>query len=262
MLGLLKNPGMPVRYVLTAYGFFQFAVQVLWLGKWRMPRIMKSDRDTVEKRQQALYAAHRNVLHYLNTLDRLNLVRFRYEGTPHQQPCVVMANHPSLLDFIIFLKDFPNAVCMYKTQSLDNPVLSSFVQVAGYIEGMDGTLSASRRIISTCRQRLAEGHHIVIFPEGTRSTNPMDLHEFRITGFHAAVASDVPVQPVAIYCNPLFLGKNQPWREFCRRENQVSLLYLPPVFLSDLPQDKQNSAGLADAVKKRIREGLVELTGG
>lgn len=259
MIAVVKFIGMPVRLVLTAYGFFQFGVQVLWLGKWRMPRIIKSGQESVEQRQKALYSAHRNVVLYLNTLSRLDLVKFQFEGMPSQQPCVVMANHPSLLDFIIFLKDFPNAICLYKSQSLDNPILSSFVQVAGYIQGMDGTPSASKRIIADCCERLREGHHVVIFPEGTRSKTATELRKFRATGVHAAIKSDVPVQPVAIYCKPLLLGKNQPWSDFCRGVNSMTIRYLPPVLLTDLPPDKQNSSGLADAVRERISDALADL---
>ena len=162
---------LPIRVPLTAYGFLQFAVQVLWLGKWQMPRVIKKGKGSPDARRNALYIAHRHVVHYLATLDFLGLINFRFEGTPHNQPCIMVANHPSLLDFIVLLRDLPNAVCLYKPKSLDHPVLSSFVQVGGYIEGMDGTASASKRIISACCERLAEGHHVVFFPEGTRSAS-------------------------------------------------------------------------------------------
>jgi 1-acyl-sn-glycerol-3-phosphate acyltransferase len=162
----------PLRLILTAYCFLQFAIQVLWLGKWKMPRLIKKGKGSPDARRdarrEALYTAHRHVAHYLATLNFLGLVEFRFEGTPHDQPCIMVANHPSLLDFIVLLQDLPNAVCLYKSQSLDNPVLSSFVQVAGYIEGLDGTAKANKRIIASCCERLSEGHHIVFFPEGTR----------------------------------------------------------------------------------------------
>lgn len=250
-----------VRYILTAYGFVQFAVQVLWLGKWRMPRLLKSGQDRVEQRHKALYSAHRHVVVYLHTLSRLNLVKFQFQGEPLQQPCVVMANHPSLLDFIIFLQDFPDAVCLYKSQSLDNPVLSSFVQSAGYIEGMDGTPKSSKRIVETCCERLREGHQVVIFPEGTRSKSALEMHKFRSTGFHAALKCNVPIQPVAIYCKPLLLGKNQPWWEFCRQVNRMTVQYLPPVVLHELPVEKQNSSGLGEMVRERISQALASLAG-
>lgn len=250
---------VPGRIVLTAYGFTQFAAQVLWLGKWQMPRLMHRGENRPQARRTALFAAHRHVVVYLKTLSLLQLVKFRFEGTPYSQACVVVANHPSLLDFIVFLKDLPNAVCLYKSQSLKNPVLSAFLQVTGYIESMDGTVSASKRIIASCCERLAEGHHVAFFPEGTRSASATTVRKFRTTVFHAVVKSQSALQPVAIYCQPLFLGKNQKWLTFCRATNHMTIRYLPVIHLRDLPKEKRNASGLAEAARSSICSALAEL---
>ena len=251
---------LPLRIVLTAYCFVQFAVQVLWLGKWQMPRLIKRGQGTPEARGKALYAAHCHVKHFLTALDRLGLVIFRFEGEVHRQPCLMVANHPSLLDFIVLLRNLPNAICLYKAQSLQNPVLSSFVQVAGYIEGLDGTASASKRIIAACCQRYAEGHHVVFFPEGTRSASATTVRKFRTTAFHAAVKCDAPVQPVVILCEPLFLGKNQSWLAFSKRRNRMTVRYLPAISITDLPEDEQTAAGLARAVRAAIVDALAGMS--
>ena len=247
---------LPIRVPLAAYSFLQFAVQVLWLGKWQMPSAIKKGKG----RRDALYSAHRHVVHFLATLDFLGLVEFRFEGTPHEQPCIMVANHPSLLDFIILLQDLPNAVCLYKSQSLDNPVLSSFVQVGGYIEGMDGTASASKRIIASCCERLAEGHHVVFFPEGTRSESATTVRKFRTTAFHAAVKCPAPIQPVVIFCQPLILGKGQRWTEVARHRNIMTIRYLPVIHVEDLPETEQTANGLARAVREEILSALAEMS--
>jgi len=253
---LLITIGVP----LTAYGFLQFAVQVLWLGKWQMPRVIKKGKGRPDARRDALYIAHRHVVGYLATLDFLGLVEFRFEGTPHEQPCIMVANHPSLLDFIVLLQNLPNAVCLYKTQSLDNPVLSSFIQVGGYIEGMDGTASASKRIISSCCERLAEGHHVVFFPEGTRSESATTVRKFRTTAFHAAVKCPAPVQPVVIFCQPLILGKDQSWTDVAGHRNIMTVRYLPVIHVEDLPETAQTASGLARAVREEILSTLAEMS--
>jgi 1-acyl-sn-glycerol-3-phosphate acyltransferase len=251
---------LPIRVLLSAYGFLQFAVQVLWLGKWQMPRVIKKGKGGPDARRDALYIAHRHVVHYLATLNFLGLINFRFEGTPHNQPCIMVANHPSLLDFIVLLRDLPNAVCLYKSQSLDNPVLSSFVQVGGYIEGMDGTASANKRIISACCERLAEGHHVAFFPEGTRSESTTTVRKFRTTAFHAAVKCMAPVQPVVIFCQPSILGKDQRWTNVARHRNIMTVRYLPVIHIEDLPETDQTATGLARAVRERILNALAEMS--
>lgn len=221
-----------------------------------MPRIMQRGDGKASARRMALYTAHKHVSTYLKTLSLLQLVKFKFTGHPHHQPCIIIANHPSLLDFIVFLKDFPNAVCLFKSQSLNNPVLASFLKVGGYIEGMDGTAAGNKRIIDTTSTRLEEGHHVVFFPEGTRSESADRLRKFRTTAFHAAVKSGRPLQPIAIYCKPLFLGKNQKWLEFSRHTNHMTLRYLPVIQLSDLPKDQRNASGLAEAARNSITAAL------
>lgn len=256
MLTTKEIINLPLRVALTAYCFVQFAVQVLWLSKWQMPRILKSGDNPTRQRHKALYAAHKQVVHYLKTLSFFDLVKFNCVGIPSTDPCIIIANHPSLLDFIVFLRDLPNAICLYKSQSLKNPVLSAFVQVAGYIEGMDGTAGASKRIVTDCCQRLEEGHHVVFFPEGTRSPEATSMRKFRTTAFHAAVRSQVPIQPVAIYCRPLFLGKKQSWIDFCRTRNRMTIHYLPPINVNELPAGKQTASALSEIVRERIHLAL------
>jgi 1-acyl-sn-glycerol-3-phosphate acyltransferase len=251
---------IPLRITLTAYCFLQFAAQVLWLGKWQMPRVINKAKGGPDARRNALYIAHRHVMHYLATLDFLGLVELRFEGTPHDQPCIMVANHPSLLDFIALLRDLPNAVCLYKSRSLDNPVLSSFIRVGGYIEGMDGTASASKRIISSCCERLAESHHVVFFPEGTRSESASTVYKFRTTAFRAALKCQAPIQPAVIFCQPLFLGKNQSWIDFSRYRNIMTIRYLPVVRIEDLLETERTATGLARVVREKILGALAEMS--
>lgn len=247
------------RMLLTAYCFVQFAVQVLWLSKWAMPRLLRSAGDAAGKRKRALSQAHRHVTVYLQTLSRLGLVSFEFVGEPVKEAAAVVANHPSLLDFIVLLRDFPNAVCLYKSQTRNNPILADFVNVAGYIEGMDGTHEASRRIVDACCKRLEEGHHVVLFPEGTRSKSNTSVRRFRSTGFHAVIKSNVSVQPVVIYCKQLFLGKHQSWSAFSKSGNHMIIEYLSPIRIEHLPKDLRNSKGLAEHVRKVIKKRLQEL---
>jgi 1-acyl-sn-glycerol-3-phosphate acyltransferase len=124
---------------------------------------------------------------------------------------------------------------------------------------MDGSRSASKRVIDECYQRLEEGHQVVFFPEGTRSKSNTSMRRYRLTGFHAAIRSDVSVQPVAIYCKPLFLGKNQPWHTFSKAKNRMVVEFLKPVRLEDLPQQQQMAKGLSDHVSSIIKNRLDEL---
>ena len=257
----MKSVNLVFRIVLTAYGFIRFAVHVLWLSKWIIPRIMNSnDKTIIEKRQAALLKTHKHVNSYLNVLSRLGLISFKFIGKPVEGPALIVANHPSLIDFIVLLKDFPNSVCLFKKKTKKNPVLADFVKVAGYVEGMDGTRSASERIISDCCQRLEEGHHVVAFPEGTRSASNLSVERYRSTVFYAAIKTNVMVQPVSIYCSPLFLGKNQRWIDFPRRKNVMVIEYLEPIDLKDFSYKGLTPQAIAEESRQKILSNLASLS--
>ena len=249
--------GVLWRMALTAIGFARFGAGVVWLSKWTMPRLIRDGGP--HGHMDALRAAHTKTVSYLALLRRLDLVAVETSGSPHATPCVVVANHPSLLDFIVMLADLPTAVCLFKRKSLDNPVLADFLRHARYVEGMDGTASANRRIVADCIERLRAGNHVVIFPEGTRSPGALTPGRFKTTAFHVAMKGDVAVQPVAIFCDPLFLGKHQGWVAFCRRRNVMHVRYLPVITAADLPADKRSASGLADAATASICAALAEL---
>ncbi len=251
----------PVKLMLTACCFMQFALQVLWLGKLQLPRILRLNGQSQEAMTQVLQQVHRHVERFLDRVESFGLVRFVYQGAPLAEPCIVVANHPCLLDFIVILRDLPNAVCLYKSGTLENPVLSSFVRVAGYIEGMDGTASANKRIIASCGERLLQGRHVVFFPEGTRSRTATDMHKFRAAAFQSALKSAASIQPVAIYSDPLILGKGQSWTAVARQDNVMTVRYLPPVTLDELPADRKTAAALGELVAGRIDAALHEMKG-
>jgi len=253
----MKSVNLMFRIVLTGYGFIRFALHVLWLSKWVMPRVMKSaDKTMIEKRQAALFQAHKHVKSYLSILSRLGLITFKFIGKPVEGSALVVANHPSLIDFIVLLKDFPNSVCLFKKQTKKNPVLADFVKVAGYVEGMDGTREASERIVYDCCQRLEEGHHVVVFPEGTRSASNLSVGRFRTTVFYAAMKANVTIQPVSIYCTPRFLGKEQSWIDFARNKNVMVVEYLEPIDIKDPLYKGLTPQAIAEVSRQKILSNL------
>ncbi len=254
----MKSFNVMFRVLLTAYGFIRFAIHVLWLSKWVIPKIMNSnDKTMIAKRQAALWQAHRHVASYLSILSRLGLISFKFIGKPIEEPALIVANHPSLIDFIVLLKDFPNAVCLFKQQTKKNPILADFVKVAGYVEGMDGTRESCERIISDCCQRLDEGHHVAVFPEGTRSASNLSVGRFRTTVFYAALKAQVPIQPVSIYCAPLFLGKKQAWIDFSRQRNIMVIEYLEPITIKDFSHEGVTPQAIAEESRQKIVSNLI-----
>lgn len=132
-------------------------------------------------------------------LDLADLDRLRDEG-----PLIVAPNHPSLLDALLVVSRLPDAMCVMKTSLLGNFLLGPAARLARYISN-DRLLGLAAR----AGEELRHGGHLVLFPEGTRTSREP------VGPFTAAVAvvarrAAVPVQAVIIETDSRFLGKGWP----------------------------------------------------
>ncbi len=120
------------------------------------------------------------------------------------QPLIIVANHPSLLDAVIVLSRFPNMVCMMKAALMRNALFGAAARLAGYICN-DAALDSILR----SREELQAGAQLLLFPEGTRTTRfPVNA----CSGSVGLIAgrTRVPVQALLIEFSSPYLGKHWP----------------------------------------------------
>lgn len=134
--------------------------------------------------------------------DLSDLDRLRGQG-----PLIVAANHPSLLDAVMIVSRLPNAVCVMKASLLDNVLFGAAARLARYIRN-----NAPLEMILKARGELQRGAHVVIFPEGTRTTHfPVDACQATVGLISRR--SGVAVQTLIIEFSTPYLGKSWPlWR--------------------------------------------------
>ncbi len=122
-------------------------------------------------------------------------------------PLIVAPNHPSLIDAVLVVSRLPDAFCVMKASLLGNFLLAPAARLARYVSN-DSLLALAAKAGAELRL----GGHLVLFPEGTRSTREP------FSPFTAAVAvvsrrTGVPVQAVFIHADRSFLCKGVPLRE-------------------------------------------------
>jgi 1-acyl-sn-glycerol-3-phosphate acyltransferase len=117
---------------------------------------------------------------------------------------VIAPNHPSLLDAVLVISRLPRVICITKPEIWNNPFLGGSVRLAGFIRN-DAAVSLVKHAAAQVRAR----HHLLIFPEGTRTVSP-PVNRFK--GGFALIAKNAgaPVQTVFITSNSRFLGKGWP----------------------------------------------------
>jgi 1-acyl-sn-glycerol-3-phosphate acyltransferase len=148
---------------------------------------------------------------------------------------VIVANHPTLLDVVLLVAQFPQADCVVKREAWSNPYLRGVVKAAGYIPNDEG-----QALVDACVRRIAQGRSILLFPEGTRSPRH-GLGRFQRGAAHIALAAGCDILPVRIRCEPPTLMRGQKWYEVPDRAMTYTLE--PGAALAGLPYQRAVDAG-------------------
>jgi len=145
---------------------------------------------------------------------RLGLMRISAEALDllrtERRGLILAANHPTMLDAMLVVARLPRTVCVMRADLMRNLFLGPGARLASYI-GNDSGRSAVRESVAALR----EGHMLVLFPEGTRTSNP-PVNAFKPGLTLIAKLAEVPIQTVLIRCESPYLRKGWP------------LLRLPP----------------------------------
>jgi len=160
---------------------------------------------------------------------------------------IIAANHPSLLDALMIIARLPRSACVMKGALMRNPFLGAGAGLAGYVVN-----DSTRTMIRTSAERLGEGCQLVVFPEGTRSPAPGQIHPFSRSIALIAQRAQVPIQAVVIETDSPYLGKGWPlWK----------LPPVPVVFRARLgecfqpgPDAEQLSARMEEYFRRELRQ--------
>ncbi|MEP6942764.1 MAG: lysophospholipid acyltransferase family protein [Betaproteobacteria bacterium] len=120
-----------------------------------------------------------------------------------EPPMIIAPNHPGLIDAVLVISRLP-VTCIMKAELMRNLFLGAGARLAGYIRN-DTSHGMIHRSIASLRR----GTHLLVFPEGTRTTrSPVNTFNGSI-GIIARHAN-VPVQTVFIDTDSPYLSKGWP----------------------------------------------------
>jgi 1-acyl-sn-glycerol-3-phosphate acyltransferase len=199
--------GRAWRVVATGFCFAVFGVCALLLGLLVCPllQLLLSSRA---RRIDAVRTAIRLTLRAFVALMRLlGVLRYDIIGQDKldRGGMLILANHPTLIDTVFLMAFVKRADCIVKSAMWRNPFTKAVVRAAGYVDNEDGP-----QLVDACLASLRAGNNLIVFPEGTR-TGPDGVIKFKRGGANIALRALHPVTPVLICCQPLTLGKGEPW---------------------------------------------------
>jgi len=175
------------------------------------------------------------------------------EKIDQKQAYVIVPNHQSMLDIVIFNMLHHRLRWISKIEVFKIPVLGWEMRMVKYIELERGNKHSVVRMMEKCISSLREGISIVIFPEGTRSLTGA-IGRFKTGAFQLAIKTDKPLLPVLIDGTGDVLPKNG----LTFRINKViRMKVLDPIFPGQFGTGDPEE--LASRVNTLMREAMDEL---
>ena len=197
------------RLVWTAFAFASLSAGGFILATIVIPVVTLFVHDENARSRRAQSIIRQSLRVYITMLRVLGVLKLEVVGAEKLPACegrLIIANHPTLIDIVLLTALLPDTKCVVKSELFSNRLMGPVVRAAGYIRN-DYEPEA---LIEKCRETLAHGYNLVIFPEGTRSIPGKPLHFQR--GFaHIATIAGVNVQPITITCEPITLVKGEPF---------------------------------------------------
>jgi 1-acyl-sn-glycerol-3-phosphate acyltransferase len=111
---------------------------------------------------------------------------------------VMVANHQSLLDILVLFRLFRHFKWVSKIENFRIPCIGWNMRLNDYIQLKRGDRSSVAVMLRTCRENLAAGNSIMMFPEGTRSPTGK-LRGFKPGAFDLAKDAKRPLLPIVVH---------------------------------------------------------------
>jgi 1-acyl-sn-glycerol-3-phosphate acyltransferase len=208
------------RWLCTCLAYISFALGglILYLTIFKVIQLLSRSKTISEQRVRKVICASFNLLLNVLTMCKVLKIEANLENLAQLQSTLIICNHPCLLDVVVIMAKLPNCQCVVKNELWHNPFLGGVVRSAGFIcNNLDQMI-----FLEQCKQELARGQNIIIFPEGTRSTPGQEIKMQRGVG-NLALATTADIQALTISCQPLTLTKTDKWYKIPQQKINLKL---------------------------------------
>jgi len=191
-------------------------------------------------------------------------VQLNIQGTPPNKTVLVVSNHISWVDIVIF-GSLLRPAFVSKAEVAKWPVVGPIARATGTVFLPRGAFKTSETS-DTLAASLKHGRNVVLFPEATTSDAAIP-HRFHARMFAAALDHSYPVQPIALRYlpeNKTDVG-NHPWAPWIddaglgghlKKLLRLKELRVAVIFCPVISPDGHDRRGLAQASHSAITTAL------
>lgn len=150
---------------------------------------------------------------------------------------VIVSNHQSMLDILLLYNVPLYFRWVSKREVYRIPLVGQLLWLHGDVCIRRGDTSSVRKMMHDCTELLQRGHSIMMFPEGTRSTNGK-VARFRSGAFALAKANHMPILPVALDGTRAFSNGNGGW---LNARQLFQLTIFPPISADEVASTSERA---------------------
>lgn len=189
---------------------------------------------------------------YLFRMSRATVSSTGAEGVDWSKPFIVMSNHQSHFDIPCLFVTVPADLRFLSKHVLAwIPIFGWSMWAAGFIFIDRGNQKKAFASLEAAKQAVQSGRSIVVFPEGTRSTDGM-LRDFKKGAFHLAARAGVQIVPAWIEGSRHVFRKSS---AVIVPGQHVEVRFGRPILPPEGPDDEVRAA-----LREQVRAELVRLS--
>ena len=227
-----------------------FVIGFMIIGFVIFPVLMlfsKERSDFVTKARRLVSNVFKQFVFALETIGGVDVRCPELERLRNMKGKVIVANHPSLLDFVFMTAFIPNANCIVHTNLTKTPYIGIISRI--YITNAVDFDELCR----VCKEDLENDNNVIIFPEGMR-TPRFSRNIYQKGAARIALYAGCDILPVFIGGSDKYgLGRNDPFFSFNPVEKYVyDFILLPEIKTSDYAEMP------VPAAAKRITDKIEE----
>ncbi len=201
-----------LRVLLNGYDYLVIYLGLIWLGilclAWTpiavIVYLLLPERMGQALGRLVIMAAFRLYLFSLSLSRRFSFDLQALDALRNEPALIIAPNHPCLLDAVMVISRLPNVACVLKSGLMNNVFLGAGARLARYVRN-----EPVRGMVRLASRDFGCGSHLLLFPEGTRTTacpvNPLKS-SIGVIARHA----QVPVQTILIETDSRYLSKGWP----------------------------------------------------
>ena len=171
-----------------------------------------------------------------------------------RNPYVMVSNHESFVDMLLLSHLKMEMKYLSKESILRIPLVGWMMKMSGDVSLLRGDRSSGAAALIVCEKWLKRKMSVMIFPEGTRSSDG-EMRSFKDGAFVLAIRTQTPMLPVVVHGTRSALRKSD-WRmgDAKAEVRVLEIIETTGMTLNDVPalRDRVRDAMIAEIAKMRL----------